>query len=93
MDRATPIQRRLVVVDDAAAAAAAAAAAQSSSTFFKGFSIHRNSNDGLIAAMTFPRISASGTGPKYRESLDATKLSPTIQQWPGGTWSSSLPFC
>lgn len=51
--------------------------------------IHLNSENGLIVAMTFPRTKASGTGPKYLESREATRLSPTIQQWPFGTCASS----
>jgi hypothetical protein len=51
----------------------------------KVFVIHLKSENGLTEAITLPRIRASGTGPKYRESLDATRLSPTIQQWPFGT--------
>ena len=35
---------------------------------------------GRMVAMTLPLIRASGTGPKYLESREATRLSPTIQQ-------------
>jgi hypothetical protein len=57
-----------------------------SSAFRKGLVIHLNSENGLTEAMTLPLIKPRGTGPKYLESRDATKLSPTIQQWPCGTW-------
>lgn len=43
---------------------------------------------GRMVAMTLPRIKASGTGPKYLESRDATRLSPTIQQCPFGTYET-----
>lgn len=55
------------------------------SAFRNGLTIHLNSENGLTVAMTLPRINANGTGPKYLESRDATRLSPTIQQWPFGT--------
>lgn len=51
-----------------------------SSAFRAGLVIHLNSENGLTEAMTLPLIRPSGTGPKYLESRDATKLSPTIQQ-------------
>ncbi len=50
------------------------------SALCKALVIHLISENGLTVAMTLPLISPSGTGPKYLESRDATRLSPTIQQ-------------
>ena len=50
------------------------------SAFCNALVIHLISENGLTVAMTFPLMSPSGTGPKYLESRDATRLSPTIQQ-------------
>lgn len=43
-------------------------------------------------ATTLPVIRAIGSGPKSRESRDAGRLSPTIQQWPFGTCLTCVSY-
>src|SRR5206468_11867834 len=47
----------------------------------------RSRSNGQNRRITFPMIRSSGCGPKDRESLDATRLSPSAKNESAGTFS------